>query len=419
MQEKAMDFAKSLELGEDFKASNGWFQRWKKRFLFTDQVISGESVSVTPEMIAGWKETTLPTILSQYELKDIFNADEFGLFYQMLPNRSLSQKGKTCSGGKQSKVRLTGMAAASAMGEKLPMFVIGKYEKPRCFKGIRNTPCRYRSQKKAWMDLVLFEEWVREMDKHFQKEDRKICLIIDNCPAHCQMSGLSNIRIEFLQPNTTSKSQPMDQGVIRSLKAKYRRHVIRKFISSLDAGKGLPTVSILEAMLMLTSAWGEVTRETVQNCFLKVGISTADKELAMSDDDDPFKLIEEDLSELVLLAPTLLPENTTPEDLVQFDDETSVAKEGSSDEEIIAWATNKEEDESDDEEECVEVIEAPKCPTSNKLMEAVDLIRQYSYFSEESQDALVKISNDLESIVLKEKTKRKKQVSIVDFFMKK
>ena len=63
------------------------------------------------------------------------------------------------------------------------------------------------------MDLVIFEEWVREMDKRFQKE---------GCLAHCQMNGLSNVRIEFLPPNTISKSQPMDQqGVICSLKAKY------------------------------------------------------------------------------------------------------------------------------------------------------------------------------------------------------
>ena len=36
-------------------------------------------------------------------------------------------EGKRCAGGKLSKVRLTGMAASNAIGEKLPMFVIGKY----------------------------------------------------------------------------------------------------------------------------------------------------------------------------------------------------------------------------------------------------------------------------------------------------
>ena len=83
-------------------------------------------------------------------------------------------------------------------------------------------------------------------------------------------------------------------------------------------------------------------------------------------------------------------------------------KEGSTDEQIIAWATNNEEDESDNKEDCVEVIEAPKWPSSSKLIEAVELIRQYSYYSEESQLALISISNDLESIVVKEKSKKQK-----------
>ena len=74
-------------------------------------------------MTAAWKETSLPTILSRYELKDIYIADEFDLFYQGLPKKTLHLKGEKCSSGKYNKVRLTGMAAARATGEKLPMFV--------------------------------------------------------------------------------------------------------------------------------------------------------------------------------------------------------------------------------------------------------------------------------------------------------
>ena len=58
-------------------------------------------------------------------------------------------KGEKCSGGKYCKKRLSGLAAANMCAEKLPMFVIGKSNKPRCFKGIRSTPCRYRAQKKS------------------------------------------------------------------------------------------------------------------------------------------------------------------------------------------------------------------------------------------------------------------------------
>ena len=70
------------------------------------------------------------------------------------------------------------MAAANAMGDKLPMFVIGKAKNPRCFKNGKFLPCRYRNQRKSWMDGKLFEEWLRELDKKFAFEGRNIAFVI-------------------------------------------------------------------------------------------------------------------------------------------------------------------------------------------------------------------------------------------------
>ena len=88
----------------------------------TFKEVSGEPEKVIKEMTAPWEETNLPIILTRYQLKSIFNADEFGLFYEVLPSKSLHFRGKHCSGGKHSKVRLTGIAASNALGEKIPMF---------------------------------------------------------------------------------------------------------------------------------------------------------------------------------------------------------------------------------------------------------------------------------------------------------
>ena len=272
IKEKAISLSKSLDLA-DFKASEGCLDKWKQRHNVTFKTVSGEENSVTPEMTASWSETYLPTILARYELKDIYNADEFGLFYQALPDKSFHFKGNRCSGGKHSKIRFTGLAAGSATGEKLPLFVIGKSANPRCFNGVKNLPCRYRSQNKSWMDGDLFIEWVKEIDRKFAAQDRKVALIIDNCPAHPTVEGLNAIELIFLPPNTTSKTQPMDQGVIRSLKAYYRHSLIKRFITSIDAGSSPKKVNILEAMTLIVAAWECVTPETVINCFKKAGIS--------------------------------------------------------------------------------------------------------------------------------------------------
>ena len=100
------------------------------------------------------------------------------------------------------------------MGDKSSMFAIGKAKNPRCFKTVKFLPCRYRNQRKSWMDGKLSEEWLRELDRKFAFEGRNVAFVIDNCPAHPHIDNLKAIKLYFLPPNTTSKTQPMDQGVI-------------------------------------------------------------------------------------------------------------------------------------------------------------------------------------------------------------
>ena len=249
-------------------------------------------------MVAPWNETTLPTLLSKYDLKDIFNADEFGLFYQCLPNKTYHFKGQKCSGGKNSKVRLTGMAAGNAIWEKLPMFIIGKSKTPRCFKQIKNLPCKCKSQKNSWMDSQVFEEWVRKFDQTFRMEGRKIALLIDNCPAHPSVSNLTNVQLVFFSRNTTSVSQPMDQDAIRSLKALYRGRVLRRLCRVLDKTKTLPKISILQVMKILVSSWQAVSAQTIVNCFRKAGITPEVQNAAITDVDDLFSDLKESLQQL-------------------------------------------------------------------------------------------------------------------------
>ena len=136
----------------------------------------------------------------------------------------------------------------------MSLFVIGKSKKRQCLKYIKHLPCLYCSQKKSWMDSILFKEWVREVDRRFIKEGQKIVLLVDNCPVHLSIDNLVSAKLIFL-PNTTSKLQPMDQGVIRSLKAHYKTMSIKKLIEAIEKKKPLPEFSILDAMQMFDVAW--------------------------------------------------------------------------------------------------------------------------------------------------------------------
>lgn len=154
--------------------------------------MSGESNSVdkTEENFANWQER-LKTILSTYHPDDIFNADETTNFYRALPDKTLEFKTKAFHGGKVSKERLTALVCANMSGtEKLPLLVLGKSEKPRCFKHAKTLPTEYKANKKAWMTSKFFIEWVRKLDGKMSRRGRQIALVVGNCPAHPDIKHL-------------------------------------------------------------------------------------------------------------------------------------------------------------------------------------------------------------------------------------
>ena len=77
----AVIFAKDLST-ENFQASDGWLRHWKEGNNISFETVSGELKSFTQEMVNTWSETSLPNLLSNYDLKYIYNTDEIELFYQ-------------------------------------------------------------------------------------------------------------------------------------------------------------------------------------------------------------------------------------------------------------------------------------------------------------------------------------------------
>ena len=63
------------------------------------------------------------------------------------------------------------------------------------------------NEKVGWMGKCL-------KSGSFAFEGRIVAFVIDSCPAHPHIFNLKSIKLYFLPPNTTSKTQPMDQGVI-------------------------------------------------------------------------------------------------------------------------------------------------------------------------------------------------------------
>src|SRR2546423_104475 len=133
----------------------------------------------------------------------------------MEPKRTISNK--PVSGQKQSKERVTILLCSNATGtEKLKPVFIHKYKNPRPLKNLpkRSLPVEYYWNSTAWMQVSIWNDWIHQLDAAMRLKERNILLLVDNAPIHALYEDveLTNIKIEFLPPNTTAYLQPCDKG---------------------------------------------------------------------------------------------------------------------------------------------------------------------------------------------------------------
>ena len=305
--EKAREIAE--QLGKpDFKGTNGWLEKWKRRYNIKQVTVCGESGDVRGETVESWKEQ-LPEILEGYKKEDIYNLDETGCFWRALPDKGFGEKGKKCKGGKKSKHRVTVALLANAVGGKEDPIVIWKSKKPRCFRGTvkSSLPVKYFNQDNAWMTGEILHQVLALFNRRMSNEKRSVILFIDNAGCHPEdvVGKYSNIKVVFLPANTTSKLQPLDLGIIKNFKCHYRRLLLRFILAKIEscttATEVASSINVLNAIHWIAQAWKEVKPETIAKCFRKAGMLTEEMNVRVIDDTDPFADIEgsEGLAELI------------------------------------------------------------------------------------------------------------------------
>lgn len=413
LMEKAKEFAEELGINE-FAASDGWLSKFKSRHSLVFKAVVGESGSVTEEQIGDWTQIQLPALLAEFKEEDIFNLDETGLYWRLLPDKTLTFKNDPCSGGKRSKERITLLLGANMAGnEKLPALAIGKSANPRCFKSIKSLPVKYTANKKAWMVSAEWESYLKLMDRKFRSQKRKVLFVVDNCPAHPEVKGLKNVRVVFLPPNTTSKTQPMDQGVIQNVKVGYRRFLLQQYLRCIDDDLEFQ-FNLLDCLYHVRRAWEAVTEVTIKNCFKKAGFKQ---------DDRPYEHAQEEESQNSDIWDQLMKSGmtgaTTFEDYAGADaDILTSAMPAESD--IVALVKSRfnqgdsvVEEASDDEVE--EPEEQLLVPTSKEASKALSVLRNF-VMSFEDGDAALKNIAGLDGFISEKYFRSLRQSALTDFF---
>ncbi|GBM96692.1 hypothetical protein AVEN_111928-1 [Araneus ventricosus] len=115
-----------------------------------------------------------------------------------------------------------------------------------------------------------------------RNQARKVLLVLDNATCHAHGAQLKNVKLLILPPTTTSKFQPLDHGVIKCFKMKYRQCSLRHVIACVDgcesASELSKKISVADALDWIKISWKKIGQEVISKCFVSCGISSREIE---------------------------------------------------------------------------------------------------------------------------------------------
>ena len=156
---------------------------------------------------------------------------------------------------------------------------------------------------------------------------------------------------------------------------------------------------MLTTLQLLASAWNEVSQTTIVNCFKKAKISEKDQTIAINDEDDPFKEINEDLQELLEKDSSLGPESMTAEDLASADNAVITKESTLTDEEILEETTKIDDDEVEDIED--ENDEELVALSARDVEKSLKILKNLSLFSEQRGSQMQDLINKFETLFIR------------------
>ena len=270
--------------------SSDWWTKFAVDYKFSYKRVQGAMKVVSKPAVDAEQLRILAACVG-YINANIWNCDEAGFFTDQVSGYSYSTTngnpiGRQLNNDLNSKTRITTMHYISRDGKIAwaPSFILKNF--PREFKqkndwispdgksaGRFCNEYRVFRNSRAWMTKTVFQKEMELLNEKMKDEKRKILLILDNAPGHDTELQLSNINFLFLLPNTTSILQPLDQGAIAFVKAKYKA-----WFNLCLFNKEVPNkMEKMEKIVSITNAMAE---NTILYCWQKAGILSAEPDLS-------------------------------------------------------------------------------------------------------------------------------------------
>ncbi|XP_037580219.1 tigger transposable element-derived protein 6 [Dermacentor silvarum] len=212
--------------------------------------------------------------------------------------------------------------------------------------------------------------------------------------------------------------EPLNQGIIKSVKAHYRTRLVQRLLINLRMK--LPTsINVLHATEMVIWAWWSVTSTTIQNCWRKAGlVSESEQGSEESGSESEQGSEESDVSGMwqEVVERLAMDASVTFEDYVQCDDEACTSAELTTDDIVSAVrGDNSDEDANGEDDAETAPVSQPEESLSNAdIMECVRKMRTYLGRCSNATEAEHKNVDNFEAFVLRQLSGTR-QAKITDF----
>lgn len=214
-----------------------------------------------------------------------------------------------------------------------------------------------------------------------------VLLLLDNFSAHVAAYNelstlpegyrLQNTEVVWLPPNLTSKAQPLDQVIIASFKAIYKRCWLRFIAEEFELEREpYKTMNLLKAFRFIRRSWHEVSSQTIANCWYHALLQQAQQPIQQQEAQAEVQQRLQNLHSQSRIQ-TMMDIHSIinpPEEAVEDSEEASF-------EAIAQQFEPQAEEAADDDDEVVEQL--PKVTP----LEAVQLLRRLRLHEEQSTDS--------------------------------
>lgn len=121
------------------------------------------------------------------------------------------------------------------------------------------------------MNRLLLFKWLYYFDLYIARTPgRHVILLVDNASPHGTIEiqpNLSNVIVIFLSKNRISVLQPLDFGIIASIKSRFPKHIVRRAVDLIDLGEyqNLYHMKILQASKAIYEIMSAMESEIIRN----------------------------------------------------------------------------------------------------------------------------------------------------------